>query len=71
MFLNDLRSFKRVKDSSLQLIREPFLFISILVLFALLLVFTAYPIFKVAEYSLRPASGRFSFDIYKFIFTHH
>ncbi|MEW5815565.1 MAG: iron ABC transporter permease, partial [Spirochaetota bacterium] len=52
-----------------QVLREPLFFISVLILFLLLILFIIYPLFEAAKLSLRP-EGEFSLGVYKFIFSH-
>ncbi len=52
-----------------QLTRDPFLFISVLLILGLLLLFIVYPLYSAAKLSLTP-DGKFSFSEYSYIFSH-
>jgi iron(III) transport system permease protein len=67
--------FGKLKNNLLRLIKEPFLLITIIIVFALLFVFVLFPVLKVIQYSLFQTSDTngknlFSPDAYKYIFTH-
>ena len=53
-----------------QLAKEPILLFAVGSIFLLLLIFIVYPLLVMAKLSLTSADGRFSLDVYQFIFTH-
>ncbi len=52
-----------------QLTRDPILFISVILIFGLLLLFIIYPLYSAVKLSLTPG-GKFSFSEYSYVFSH-
>lgn len=57
----------KLKNNIIHLIKEPVLLISIIIIFVLLFIFILYPILVAGKLSFFP-EGKFSFEIYKYIF---
>ncbi len=57
----------KLKSNIIHLIKEPVLLISVIIIFILLFIFILYPILVAGKLSIFP-EGKFSFEIYKYIF---
>lgn len=63
-------SIRKHRNDLIRLVKEPVLLFGLSVIFILLIVFIVYPVFVSARLSLFP-EGKFSLDVYKYIFTHN